>query len=127
MTDQHTMSAPGSNLTAEEKAKATGTEFHTHMTTDGAPGSHSAIFGLTPSGETKNAGAGLGSGVEGTSGHAGANASKPTVTSGTADDDVTSSSKTGGVSDGSDSNAPIGAGSSMVGPSQGTGTVGVDA
>ena len=98
-----------------------------HMTHDGAPGSHSALFGLgqKEGKEQGNAGSGLGSSVEGTSGKPGVsntgskieNTAASTTPAGQKEE-----SSTGPMSDGSTDNAPPGAGASLA-PSQGSGKI----
>ena len=105
----------------------TGLEKGAHMSNNAAPGSHSALFGLSPKdGPDKNKSAGAAPDSEGEGGteakgvlDSGSNEpGKPSVQQG--GDKIVST--TGGMDKGSDSNELPGAGGSM-GPSQGSGRI----
>lgn len=102
------------------------TEYNSHMSNDAKPGSHSALFGLTPQDKpSQNAGSGPGSGVIGTSGHAGKhNSDKGNAVTEAPADVKTGDTTTGSGADSKTDSAPAGAGTTMSTPSQGSGKVG---
>jgi hypothetical protein len=83
--------------------------------------SHSAQFGLKPQSEpTKNAGSGPGTGIEGTSGHAGhLNSDESSKARGSSETETTMA----GMATGSSDNSKPGAGSLNATASQGTGQI----